>query len=650
MTVTIGSNISALQAQRRLFESSQEASSVFERLSSGQRINRASDDAAGLAISDSLNANRRVFNQGVRNFNDGLSLLNIADGVVEQLSGLVTRLAELAEQAANGILGSQQRQSLNEEAQALSDEFFRIIRSSEFNGSNLFDGTLGTLRLQGGFGLNGGIASSLGGALGTGNFTYNSQFFDSLSDPSTVRDIASADINGDGHADIVEVGDQSIGLGRQITVRLGNGDGTFQEGVSMSSIMSDIYDVHLEDINGDGQLDLITAGKRPAVGAGLVVQLGNGDGTFSDATLITNSLGNIRNLSFGDVNGDGILDILANGTRLDNAGAASGVYLGNGSGSFQEFVTYLYSGTLSTDGHLYDLNNDGYLDLISTSDNGASYISVQLGDGHGSFGTQTTYSAHGTVTNALAIADLNGDGVFDLVAAGASGGGSLQVRFGDGNGGFGSAAQYSFSGNTLYSVQIADLNGDGILDLVAGGQNSTGGGEDVAVYLGRGDGTFENESLASGSSIRLANTLALSDFNEDGVLDLVFGGELTTSSGGIQTALAQTVEGISPLLEFSLNSVADALQALSQFRNRLEILSKQRGAIGAFQSRLGTGIRILEASSENYASAESRIRDADIASESARLVQVTILQQAAAAVLSQANLQPQLATTLLRDI
>ena len=108
MAVNLGSNISSLRSQRMLSLSSEKLSSTFERLSSGQRINKASDDAAGLAIADNLRTKSRVFTQGVRNVNDGISLLNIADGAVSQLTNITTRLTELAEQAANGIFGMTQ--------------------------------------------------------------------------------------------------------------------------------------------------------------------------------------------------------------------------------------------------------------------------------------------------------------------------------------------------------------------------------------------------------------------------------------------------------------------------------------------------------------------------------------------------------------
>ena len=134
MSITVGSNIASLRGQRQLSRSSDELSSVFERLSSGQRINRASDDAAGLAISESLRAGSRVYQQAVRNLNDGISFLAIAEGSLNSLRDIVTRQQELAEQAANGVYGSKQREAIDAEGQALSDEFARITRSTEFNG------------------------------------------------------------------------------------------------------------------------------------------------------------------------------------------------------------------------------------------------------------------------------------------------------------------------------------------------------------------------------------------------------------------------------------------------------------------------------------------------------------------------------------
>ena len=134
MKVTLGSNIASLRGQRQFDKTSAELGTVFERLASGQRINRASDDAAGLAIADALRSDTRVLRQGVRNLNDGLSLLNITDKALENLSGIVIRLQELSEQSANGVYSDMQRKAIDREAQALREEYQRIGATTRFNG------------------------------------------------------------------------------------------------------------------------------------------------------------------------------------------------------------------------------------------------------------------------------------------------------------------------------------------------------------------------------------------------------------------------------------------------------------------------------------------------------------------------------------
>src|SRR5690349_23913635 len=108
MPLTLVSNIPALSAQRRLGRTTSDLTRAFEHLSSGLRINRAADDAAGLAVADNLRVDTRVALQGVRNINDVLSVTNIADGATNELSGIIIRLRELAEQSANGTLGNTQ--------------------------------------------------------------------------------------------------------------------------------------------------------------------------------------------------------------------------------------------------------------------------------------------------------------------------------------------------------------------------------------------------------------------------------------------------------------------------------------------------------------------------------------------------------------
>ena len=150
MAVTIGSNISSLRAQRNLATSTNKLSSVFQKLSSGSRLNKASDDAAGLSIADNLKAQQSVASVAIRNANDGISSIAIADGAMNEISSVLTRLAELAEQSANGVYTTLQRSAIAEEFTALGSEIERIAATTQFNGVNLLDGK-NNMTLQVGF-------------------------------------------------------------------------------------------------------------------------------------------------------------------------------------------------------------------------------------------------------------------------------------------------------------------------------------------------------------------------------------------------------------------------------------------------------------------------------------------------------------------
>jgi flagellin len=140
MPITLGSNIASLQAQRSLARSSSELSDVYQKLSSGMRINKAADDAAGLAIADSLKASQRVATVAIRNANDGISSIAIADSALSEVGNVLSRLAELAEQSANGVYSNQQRSALANEFLALGSEIERIAVTTEFNGVKLLSG------------------------------------------------------------------------------------------------------------------------------------------------------------------------------------------------------------------------------------------------------------------------------------------------------------------------------------------------------------------------------------------------------------------------------------------------------------------------------------------------------------------------------
>ncbi len=152
MGIRINTNVSSLNTQRHLYNASTKFQKSMEKLSSGLRINRASDDAAGLAISEGLKADIRALDQASRNAADGVSLAQTAEGALDEVSNILLRMKELAEQSLNGTLSDTDRTALDSEYTALQDEIDRISSSTEFNGIKLLDGSGGSINVQVGIG------------------------------------------------------------------------------------------------------------------------------------------------------------------------------------------------------------------------------------------------------------------------------------------------------------------------------------------------------------------------------------------------------------------------------------------------------------------------------------------------------------------
>ena len=141
-TNSIFNNTLSNTAQKFLDINTRRVGQSIERISSGIRVNRAADDVAGLAISEALRSDIRVLRQGVRNLNDGISLINVVEGALNEQSGAVIRLNELATQGASETLGASERQTLNLEIASLAAEIDRIAATTEFNSRTLLDGSL----------------------------------------------------------------------------------------------------------------------------------------------------------------------------------------------------------------------------------------------------------------------------------------------------------------------------------------------------------------------------------------------------------------------------------------------------------------------------------------------------------------------------
>jgi flagellin len=148
MGLRVNTNIASINAQRSLAQVTGRMQRNFQRLSTGLRISTAADDAAGLAISERLRSQVRSMQQAQRNANDGISLVQVGEGALNEVSNILIRLRELAIQSANGSSSNQDRATIQEEFGSLVQEIDRIAQSTEFNGVKLLDGTASTVTFQ----------------------------------------------------------------------------------------------------------------------------------------------------------------------------------------------------------------------------------------------------------------------------------------------------------------------------------------------------------------------------------------------------------------------------------------------------------------------------------------------------------------------
>ncbi|MDD3580194.1 MAG: flagellin [Desulfobacca sp.] len=171
MSLVINHNLMAMNAARNLDFAYNQLSVSVQRLSSGLRINSAADDAAGLAIREMMRADIRVLNQGVRNANDAISLIQTADGALSVIDEKLIRMKELAEQAATGTYTTAQRAIMDSEYQAMASEITRIANATDFNGVNLLNGDLS------GSGLDGSFGNQMKIHFGTGNSSAEDYYY-----------------------------------------------------------------------------------------------------------------------------------------------------------------------------------------------------------------------------------------------------------------------------------------------------------------------------------------------------------------------------------------------------------------------------------------------------------------------------------------
>jgi len=324
-----------------------------------------------------------------------------------------------------------------------------------------------------------------------------------VSTPGTPFSILIADLNGDGNLDVFAVG---TGPTSQ-TILLGNGDGTFHAPMVIGDCDYSPIAGAIGDFNGDGIPDVAVSneGQYPAPGS-WVIYTGKGDGTFSTGACTSPYTGYIV---AADVNRDGKLDLLVPGSR--NYGLK--VMLGNGDGTFQKPLSYDKGGSLDVIAAV-DVNRDGILDVIGTNTIYGNKLEVLLGNGDGSF--QSPLSFNTVSTNyAMAVGDYNGDGNIDVSILGDG----AQLLLGNGDGTFSAGPTYALSGTGNNGATLAtDIDGDNHLDLVS----VVAFASDLVIMRGNGDGTFQGpRTFVAGSMASYYTTmLGTGDFNGDGKQDV----------------------------------------------------------------------------------------------------------------------------------
>jgi hypothetical protein len=342
----------------------------------------------------------------------------------------------------------------------------------------------------------------------------------------------TADFNGDGIPDLAVLGTSATSSTVTVSVLLGRANGTLAPGVEYNIAFEVVDNPSLVagDFTGDGKLDIVVL--SPVLGE-LSILIGNGDGTFQAASPISSGLGEGAGwtMTTADFNGDGKLDL---GFSL---GLNVAILFGNGNGTFQNPVEYpVPAGGYIVEG---DFNGDGKPDVaVAGTLQGNGYVSVLMNSGDGTFQNAVNYSVSGEV-QALAAADINGDGKLDLVVPTGGFSAGVSVLLGNGDGTFGTPIIYSSSALSPYSTSlaVADFNGDGKLDLALtdyGGPTNA-----VAILLGNGDGTFQNPPLLYSAGLYPNSVVAL-DSNGDGKPDLaVAGGYGVLSYYSVLTLLNQ---------------------------------------------------------------------------------------------------------------
>jgi flagellin len=551
----INSNINAYVAANALSKNQRVMDTAMERLSTGVRINSAADDAAGLAITSKMTSQINGLKQAVRNANDAVALVQVADGATAGISDMLQRMRELAVQAANGSYTANDRQALDNEFQQLSGEIDRIATDTQWNGKKLLDGT----------GFSGGVATFQIGANASHTLT-------------TDLGSVTTDLLGAEYPDLFHNSRGSI------WVHKNDGDGNFNPLVDADN---DYY-IDTDDSN------IVSSVPSGSGTFGLAMGDGDGDG---DTDLYSMSGGIIRehiNDGNGNYSDGAYISDIPNEPFVAISGRTSGLAMGDGDG-------------------------DGDADLYSMS---SGIVYKHENDGNGNFGDGVDIGLDGPFMSGrtgnpsgLTMGDGDKDGDVDLYKLA----GALILMFeNDGNGNFSKGVVVGYSDGVQGASGLAmgdpDLDGNVSLYSMTGGE----------IYLHENDG---NGNFGVGSFVNRA-------YYAYSYIGLAIG----PRGNGISIASA------------NLRSEADIYKAIESVDRSIQKVNDFRASYGATLNRLEYVVNNLTNTAQNNESSRSRILDTNYAIETTELARSQIIQQAAMAMLVQANQQPNQVLELLKSI
>ncbi|KSU50114.1 hypothetical protein AS033_01700 [Exiguobacterium indicum] len=681
----INHNITALNTHNKLSSASSAQSKSMEKLASGLRINRAGDDAAGLAISEKMRAQVRGLDQASRNAQDGISMIQTAEGALNETHDILQRMRELATQSANGTNTSTDREALQTEMKQLTSEINRIGNTTEFNTKKLLDGggsvktSLSVTETAEG-GKAGNIsaiseltASQTGKSLSSLTLADGSKLsFESASTGTTMNGVTFTFSQAAGATSVSRSGSAVTISGDFAT---GLTAAALETAINSSGAVPNNVNVKRTDANGVVNAGAMTTAGTAVVGKTTAAMSGGqasevrGTYTF-DVSEAFSKTGDTFTLKVPTTNTpDSFQEITLTADYSSGTVAANGEFsIGTAAdlSTKEQQAESIKDALLTSGGSAYI--GDRYDVSVSQ---GKITLTEKAGQTQGmgiEKGTVTSAAVAGTATythSASKIVETGGSFKID----------NTEIKVVDGSGeddsaniAAGKAILFSASDssaqqatklrdaatanselNTKYSVTD---NGAGVLTFtqLSGSQSA----DEVKISSSSKSGSDFKEKLQIGANFAQSMTIEVKDMRAESLgLSSVQSGNKTAKDGAVASYV--TTKNISngtdnSSTEFSLD-ISDhdkATAAISVINDAIETVSTQRSQLGAFQNRLEHTINNLKTSSENLTAAESRVRDVDMAKEMMNQTKNSILAQAAQAMLAQSNQTPQGVLQLLR--